>query len=226
MKLSEHPVVKGCFLLRENRFIARVRLENGEEERVHVPNTGRMKELLTPEAAVLLSYDPAPHRKTAYTLIAAEYQGIWVSVHAVKANALAAEWLAVQPGISDVKREVTYGSSRFDLGCRKDGKQAYFEVKSVNLVVDGAARFPDAPTTRGVKHLKELQKAQSEGFSAGIIFVIQRQDAAFFEPNRATDPAFSDQLKICADQGMEIRALRCVLTENSISIEKEIPISV
>lgn len=226
MKISEHPIVKGCFLLRENRFIALVRLEDGTTERVHVPNTGRMKELLVPEAAVLLSYDPAPHRKTAYTLEAVNYHHFWVSVHAVQANALAAEWIGRQPDVTDVKREVSYGSSRFDLGVIKNGQQAYFEVKSVNLVVNGTALFPDAPTTRGVKHLKELIKARDEGFSTGIIFVVMREDAVNFMPNHRTDPEFSKQLEICKAQNIEMHALRCRVTENSIHFEEEIPISV
>ncbi len=225
--LSEYPLVEGQFVARPNRFIAEVSVEiNGLKENVkaHVPNTGRMQELLVPGAAVRMAYAPSSKRKTDYTLLSVRYKGIWVCVYAVMANALAYTYLQSFPNIKDLKREVRYKNSRFDLAFSQDGEKCLYEVKSANLVVDGCAMFPDAPTERGAKHLEELMEALDDHYRTGVFFVIQREDAVFFMPNKKTDPRFAALLKRCQIKGVEIRALRCRVDETEIIIEEEIPV--
>lgn len=229
MKYTETGrMVDGFFAARPNRFIALVRLTpKGEAIRAHVPNTGRMEELLTEGAPVLLAYEPAPSRKTDYTLKAVCYNGLWVCVHATLANALAFDYMAGQRGVSDLRREVTYKNSRFDLGYYDNdrGCPALCEVKSVNLVEEGTALFPDAPTARGSKHLVELMAAHvQDHYHGGVIFVVQREDCDAFAPNEKQDPAFAAHLREARQQGIAVRALRCRLTLQDISIDCEIPV--
>ena len=227
LPLSTFPVVSGTFLRRPNRFIAEVVVKKdglSQEVKAHVPNTGRMRELLVFGAAVKLAYAPSPKRKTDYTLLAVEYGGVWVCVHATMANALAFAYVQGLPGIENVRREVAYRHSRFDLAFTSEGKNCLWEVKSANLVVDGCAMFPDAPTERGAKHLEELMAALNEGYQAGVFFVVQREDAAFFAPNSATDPVFAALLRRGKMRGLDIRALRCKVEDASILIQGEIPV--
>lgn len=225
MKLSKFPLVNGTFISRPNRFIAHVMIEK-EEKIAHVPNTGRMGELLVPGVSVVLAYNPSPNRKTDYTLLLVKNKGCWVSVHSVFANKIAYAYLKEQEGVTELRQEVTYGNSRFDLACRVHGKKALFEVKSVNLVIDEVAMFPDAPTERGSKHLGELIEAQKEGYKTGVIFVIQRKDAKSFRPNKKMDPKFAGLLGQCHSLGIEIRALSCDIDGVNIEIVKELPIYV
>ncbi|MEF9919133.1 MAG: DNA/RNA nuclease SfsA [Eubacterium sp.] len=227
MNLSDFPIVEGNFISRPNRFIARVMIVDGDVEReitAHVPNTGRMSELLVSGARVKMAYNPAPYRKTDYTLLTVKFNEIWVCVHSTIANALAFEYMKAQPGVNALKREVTYGNSRFDLAFEKEGYSCLYEVKSANLVIGSTAMFPDAPTERGSKHLEELMKAYESGHMAGVLFVIQREDAEFFMPNKKTDPKFSNLLKKSFDLGLDIHALRCLIDGNTIVIDSEIPI--
>lgn len=225
VKLSNFPLVNGIFISRPNRFIAKVMI-NQEEIIAHVPNTGRMSELLVPGVRAVLAWNPAPHRKTDYTLVLVEKNGRWVSIHSVLANQIAYAFLKAQSDVSEIKQEITYGNSRFDLACYRGGKYYYYEVKSVNLVVDAVAMFPDAPTLRGSKHLAELIKAQNEGYGTGVIFVIQRSDAKSFQPNQIMDPEFSRLLGQCHSLGMDIRALSCDIDGVNIEIIKELPVTV
>ncbi len=211
-------------MARPNRFIATVKVGDQEVVTAHVPNTGRMKELLVPGAPVLLAYQPSPKRKTDYTLLLIKYQGVWVGIHSTMANAIGAAYMASLPGVENLRREVSYGNSRFDLAFDYRGVPALYEVKSANLVVNHTAMFPDAPTVRGSKHLKELMKAQEEGYHGGILFVVQRNDAQAFTPNADTDPEFAQNLRRCAKAGLDIRALRCTMEGDEITIENEIPV--
>ncbi|MEG0376952.1 MAG: DNA/RNA nuclease SfsA, partial [Eubacterium sp.] len=209
------------------RFIARVMIAEGGIEReimAHVANTGRMSELLVPGAPVKMAYHKAPHRKTDYTLLTVRFEGSWVCIHSTMANKLAFDYMEKQPGVEALKREVTYGNSRFDLAFEKEGYTCFYEVKSANLVIGGTAMFPDAPTERGRKHLEELMKAYESGHKAGVLFVVQREDAQFFMPNKSTDPLFAALLKQCSDKGIDIRALRCFVDGNTIAIDSEIPV--
>lgn len=224
MLLSEDPIVEGFFLKRPNRFIAHILCMDKTEVIAHVPNTGRMGELLIPGVRVKMAWHPSEKRKTDYTLLAVLYRDTWVCVYAAMANAIAAEYMAGQPDISDLKREVAYGNSRFDLGFIRCGVPALAEVKSVNLVIDGKAMFPDAPTSRGSKHLIELMKARREGYEAGVLFVVMRSDADDMMPNRETDPVFAAHLAQCQAQGVWVKAIRCRIEENEIRIDRPIPV--
>ena len=225
VKLSRFPLVSGVFLSRPNRFIARVMIDQ-EETIAHVPNTGRMSELLIPGVRAILSWNPSPQRKTDDTLILVEKDGRWVCVHSVLANQAATEYLFAQSDVSELKQEVTDGNSRFDLACYRVGKFFFYEVKWVNLLVGNIALFPDAPTERGSKHLAELIKAQTEGYGAGVIFVVQRNDATSFKANAAMDPEFAGLLDQCHSLGIEIRALSCDIDGVNIEIIGELPVNV
>ena len=225
MKLSKFPLVSGIFLSRPNRFIAKVMIDQ-EEKVAHVPNTGRMGELLVPGVRAVLAWNPAPHRKTDYTLILVENMGCWVGVHSVLANQVAYEYFNAQSDVSELKQEVTYGKSRFDLACFRGAQPYFYEVKSVNQLAGDTAVFPDAPTERGSKHLAELIKAQKEGYGVGVVFIIQRNDATSFRANTDMDPKFSSLLDQCHNLGIEIRALSCDIDGVNIKIIGELPVNV
>ena len=219
-------LVEACFVARLNRFAAEVQV-GGRPERVHVPNSGRMRELLRPGARVLL----APRdgvRRTAFDLVLVQQGECLVSVDARLPPALVAEALDAGPlpGLGPfhaLHREVPLGHSRLDL--RADGHQGtwYIETKSVTLVRDGVALFPDAPTSRGARHLLELEAAVGQGFHAAVVFVIQRGDGGLFRPNEATDPVFAAALRRAAP-AVAVLAYRCRVTEEEVAIEARVPV--
>lgn len=228
MRLFENNKVEGKFLKRVNRFIAEVEI-HGKVHQVHVPNTGRMKELLVKGARVLLKYHPAPHKKTSYSLISVEKNGVLVCIDSRIANQLFFDYLSNGESedflhIRDLKREVRYGNSRFDIAFLEDDQQVLIEIKSVNLVKDSIAMFPDAPTTRGNKHVQELMVAQGRGIKTGVIFIIQRPDATRFLPYWNMDPNFSQSLLKAYSQGVLVKAFDCQVDEESIKISHEMPI--
>jgi sugar fermentation stimulation protein A len=231
MKISPYPVVDGRFVKRKNRFVAEVRLEKVEQiVEAHVPNTGRMKELLIEGAKVGLAYSPSPKRKTAYTLITVFHHNVWVCIEAVAANRLVYQDLMHRHDIEDLKREVKYQDSRFDLARKDQNGFGFIEIKSVNFVIESAdhrnrcACFPDAPTKRGTKHLEELISGYKEHFNNALYFVVQRNDADCLVPNQKTDPQFSKMLFQAQSVGMEIHAFLCDVDKNDLVISKEIPI--
>lgn len=223
MKLSTSPLVEGQFVKRPNRFIGEVMIA-GQMTKVHIPNTGRMAELLVPGASVKLSYCPNPGRKTDYTLMMVHYHDVWVVIHSTIANALVLEYYQSIAGISELKREVTFDKSRFDLSYRRDSQLFFCEIKSVNLVVKGTALFPDAPTERGKKHLRELMKAKRQGYGAETFFVVQRSDAFQFSANAATDPEFAETLAEARGAGVIVRAFKCVIGDDDMHIDHELPV--
>ena len=218
-----HP---GVFQARPNRFIAWVELE-GETCRCHVPNTGRLRELLIPGARVWCQYHPAPGRKTALTLLAVDHRGTVVNIDSQVPNRLAADFvrsggLGLMP--DRVQPERTFGDSRLDLYYEAGPVRGFAEVKGVTLNEDGTDRFPDAPTERGAKHLYSLVRAVEAGYRAAALFVIQRGDLTRFEPNQARDPAFAQALREAAAQGVEVRALICTVTPGALEITGEVPV--
>ena len=218
-----HP---GVFQARPNRFIAMVELD-GETRRCHVPNTGRLRELLLPGAVVWCQFHPEPGRKTAWTLLAVEHRGTVVNIDSQIPNRLAAAFvrsggLGLMP--DRVQPERTFGDSRLDLYYEAGPVRGFAEVKGVTLNEDGTARFPDAPTERGVKHLHSLVRAVEAGYRAAALFVIQRSDVTRFEPNQARDPAFARALREAAAQGVEVRALICTVTPGALEITGEVPV--
>lgn len=227
----EHTV-PAVFIERVNRFIAYASID-GVRVKCHVKNTGRCRELLLPEAKLILQHHPgalANGRKTEYSLINVCKQmphgPELVNMDSQAPNQAAAEWLlgGGLGGVTDVRREVTYGNSRFDLTFMQDGTRSYMEVKGVTLEQDGVARFPDAPTERGIKHLKELEHAAAEGYRAYALFVIAMKGVRSFEPNMATHPAFGEALAHAAASGVQILAYDCTVTEDSLTIDAPIPV--
>ncbi len=213
-------VVKGIFLSRPNRFIAKV-LVDGEEETVHVKNTGRCRELLTDKAEVFLSLSSNPERKTKYDLISVIKGNKLINMDSQIPNDVAGEWLKKGNFFSEnavIKREVTYGKSRFDFYIEDNGEKIFLEVKGVTLENEGVAMFPDAPTERGVKHINELVSAVENGYKGYILFVIQMEEVHLFKPNDITHKAFGDALRNAEKSGVEIIAMNCKVTENSIEI--------
>ncbi len=221
-------VVKGVFLNRPNRFIAQV-LIDGNEQTVHVKNTGRCKELLVKGNEVWLQKSDNPLRKTAYDLICVKKGDLLINMDSQIPNAVAAEWLKKGNLFSKaavIKREVTFGKSRFDLFAVENCRKAFIEVKGVTLEKDGVASFPDAPTERGIKHINELISCVESGFEAYIIFVIQMKGVHLFKPNYETDQEFGQALKKAQKRGVRVIALDCVVTENSIEADSFIDLQI
>ena len=212
-------MVSGRFLARPNRFIAHVEI-GGSKEIVHVKNTGRCRELLTVGAEVWCRFDPNPARKTHYDLITVRKSDRLINMDSQAPNAAAKEWL-LSGGLGDIqnlKAESFHGDSRFDFSFTKDGKTCYLEVKGVTLENDGVCAFPDAPTERGVKHLRGLAALAQQGYGAYVLFVIQMPDVKYLHPNDATDPAFGAALRDAAAAGVQILAMDCAVTENTMDI--------
>lgn len=220
-------MIEGRFIRRRNRFIAEVAI-NEQMETVHVRNTGRLRELFIEGVPVLLEPSSNPERKTRYSLICVQKNGQWVNVDSTAPNQIVEEMVRSGRLFSDVthvKREKTFGNSRFDLYVEHGGQKHYIEVKGVTLEADGVARFPDAPTERGIKHIRELVEAKRQGYGASIIFVIQMKGVRRFEPNRATHAAFADALQEAAAAGVEILAFDCIVTGDFLAGDLSIPVN-
>ena len=224
-------VVKGRFLSRPNRFIAHVEL-GGETLVCHVKNTGRCRELLVPGRTVWLAEGTCPARKTKYDLIGVEKPipgGVLpVNMDAQAPNQVFRGWAAAG-GLGFVpallRPEVRFGESRFDFYW-EDGpdRRGFWEIKGVTLEEDGVARFPDAPTLRGVKHLEELIRAREAGYEAGVCFVVQMPGMRWVEPNDATHPQFGRALRRAAEAGVRVLALECRVEPDQLEITGEVPV--
>ncbi len=229
MKYSN--IEKGIFLSRPNRFIAQAEI-NGEAHTVHVKNTGRCKELLTAGAAVYLERSDNPARKTLYDLIAVEKprvnkEPLLINMDSQIPNACAEEWLKKGTLFSPnaiIRREVTFGKSRFDFYIEDGERKIFLEVKGCTLENNGIAAFPDAPTERGVKHIKELIACRQSGYEAYILFVIQMKEITRFSPNDTTHKEFGETLRQAQKSGVTVLAYDCVVTPESIEIDKEIEV--
>ena len=221
----EH-IVTGTFISRPNRFIAMVDI-SGTIERCHVKNTGRCRELLVPGAKVYLSVPENRERSTKYDLIAVMKGDRLINMDSQIPNAAAAEGLGRIPmfsGVRTIRREYVYGDSRIDIYA-EDGDNRYLvEVKGVTLEDDGVVRFPDAPTERGVKHIRELIGSMGDGYVPCLLFVIQMDDVLYFEPNRLTDPEFADALKEASDAGVNILAYTCTVTPDSMVLKDPVEV--
>ena len=216
-------IVPGVFHARPNRFIAHIEI-NGQAEVCHVKNTGRCRDLLPTGAKVWCQRSDNPNRKTKYDLITVQKGDRLINMDSQAPNAAAKEWL-LSGGlgeITDLRPETFYGDSRFDFSFQKDGKLCYLEVKGVTLETDGICAFPDAPTQRGAKHLKELTHAAEEGFGAYVLFVIQMADVQYLHPNDETDPAFGAALRHAAENGVNILAMDCTVTHDTMIIRQPV----
>lgn len=214
------------FIRRLNRFVAEVRL--GEENILcHVKNTGRCRELLTEGAVVYLEDSGNTARKYPYSLIAVKKGKRLVNMDSQAPNKAVGEWLlggGLFPDVTLVKAEQTYGHSRFDFACEHGGKRAFIEVKGVTLERDGVVLFPDAPTERGTKHIRELIRCAEEGYEAYLVFVVQMRGVSYFRPNDETDPDFAAALREAAAGSVKIIALDCEVTPDSMVIRDSVQI--
>ncbi len=218
-------MVPGIFLRRPNRFIAHI-LINGKEEICHVKNTGRCRELLPEGAQVWCQESSNPARKTRFDLITVKKGHRLINMDSQAPNAAAKQWLLSGGlgSITDLQGEYTHGDSRFDFSFLLDGKRCFLEVKGVTLETGGVCAFPDAPTQRGVKHLKGLAQAAKDGFGAYVLFVIQMSDVQYLRPNDDTDPAFGAALRMAKESGVQILAMDCAVTEDSMVIRTPVEV--
>ena len=223
--MQYNTMVPGKFLARPNRFIAHIEI-NSQAEVCHVKNTGRCRELLPHGAQVWCQVSDDPKRKTKYDLITVQKGHRLINMDSQVPNAAAKEWL-LSGGlgkIENLRPETTHGESRFDFSFRKDGKICFLEVKGVTLETDGVCAFPDAPTQRGVKHLRELTQAVRDGYGAYVLFVIQMSDVKYLHPNDATDPDFGKALREAAAAGVTVLAMDCTITPDTMTIRTPVKV--
>ena len=215
----------GTFLSRPNRFIAHVEI-GGQAEVVHVKNTGRCRELLPAGAEVWCQRSDNPARKTKYDLITVRKGQRLINMDSQAPNAAAKEWL--QSGglgeIENLRTETVHGDSRFDFSFTRNGQQCFLEVKGVTLENDGVCAFPDAPTERGAKHLRGLAEAAGEGYGAYVLFVIQMADVEYLHPNDLTDPNVGKALREAAANGVQVIAMDCAVTVDSMEIRNPVAV--
>lgn len=223
-------VVPALFLARPNRFIAEILIE-GAAYNAHVKNTGRCRELLVPGCTVYVQHHSSAHRKTAYSLIAVDKNDRLINMDSQAPNRVVAE--AFQKGFRlpfmdvsplSIRPEVTVGDSRLDFLAEYENQRCYIEVKGVTLEEDGVVRFPDAPTDRGVRHLRQLCALREEGYEACALFVIQMEAVSYLTPNDITHPAFGDALREAADSGVHVLAYSCTVTPDSITLGSPVPV--
>ncbi|HSP48290.1 MAG TPA: DNA/RNA nuclease SfsA [Clostridiaceae bacterium] len=220
--------VKALFINRPDRFRAYVELE-GEVHLVHVPNTGRNREILVPGTTVVLRKEDGATRKTRFSLIAGYKGDMLINIDSQIPNHVVEEALLMGKipellGYSRISREKTYGNSRFDFLLEQGEEKFFLEVKGVTLEEGGIASFPDAPTERGTKHVHELIAAKKEGHGAGILFLIQIEKVTHFTPAKLLDPVFEQAVKAARDNGVMILAYNCLVTENSLDLLGPVPV--
>jgi sugar fermentation stimulation protein A len=233
-RLEESSVTYGAVIYAEwiervNRFLARVCVD-GQVELVHVKNTGRLRELFVQGTEVALEVADHTNRKTRYSVVAVRTGNQWVNVDSQAPNqvvveSLLAGKLAEFGIVSAVAREARYGQSRFDIYYESPDAQGFIEVKGVTLVEDGVARFPDAPTVRGTKHVCELVDAVRSGYRGAVLFLIQREDARAFTPHREMDPKFSEALEFAAKSGVHVLAFGCIVEADKIQLGSPLPVN-
>lgn len=224
-------IKEGVFLSRPNRFIAYVMVD-GREEKCHVKNTGRCRELLVPGCKVYLEESENPNRSTRFDLVATEKKigdsSILINMDSQAPNSVVEEWLRKGELFGEkieVKREVTYSDSRFDFSITDEsGRITFLEVKGCTLEKNGVVMFPDAPTERGVKHVKELIKAKKEGYGAYILILVQMCGVKYFVPNWDTHPAFGEALREAERNGVVILCYDSIVTLDSITLFKSVPV--
>lgn len=218
-------IAEAAFLRRLNRFVAEVAID-GRVERVHVMNTGRCAELLVPGYRVILARSDNPNRRTRFDLVAVWKGGRLINMDSMAPNRAAGEWLSAGGlgHLENLRAEVTAGDSRFDFAATQDGRPVYIEVKGCTLEQDGVARFPDAPTQRGLKHVRGLTALARQGCRCAVLIVVQMKGVQRFEPNWDTHPAFGSALIEAREAGVEIVAVDCEVIPGSVRIDSRIPV--
>lgn len=227
--IYDGKILQGKFVSRKNRFIAEVEVD-GEIVLSHLKNTGRMRELLVKGATCYIMEAKNPNRKTKYDFLSIDHKGRLINLDSQVPNKVIADGfingqISGWEDIDFLKREVTVGSSRLDMVIEKCGDRLYVEVKGVDLMLGkGRASFPDAPTTRGSKHLKELASLVEAGAKAMVIFCLHRDDAVDFRPNYKMDPEFFNNFYDALDKGVEARAYTCKVGPAYIELDRQIKI--
>ena len=219
-------IEEAVFKERPNRFIAYVETRNGREI-CHVKNTGRCKELLQPDATIYVQRNDNPARKTKLDLIGVKKNQYLINMDSQAPNVAVKEWLKAGNLFSETAKiypEKKYGDSRFDFYIEDGERKAFMEVKGVTLESDGVCAFPDAPTERGVKHIRELIKCMEEGYEAYILFVIQMSPVKYLKPNDVTHKAFGDALREAKKAGVHVLARDCKITIDSMEIMNEVEV--
>ena len=220
---------RGRFIARPNRFIALVEIA-GNIERAHVPNTGRLRELLLPGTEVLVSGHVSDSRSTAYSLRLIRQRDHWVCIDSASANTVAEEalargWIPELSGYTSFRREVMAGGSRFDFLLSGE-RPCWVEVKGVTLVENGWAAFPDAPTERGRRHIAELVERRRAGEAAAVLFIVQNPSGEVFRPRHETDPAFAALIRRAAHWGVRILAYRLMVNEEEMTVADRLPVRI
>lgn len=224
--MKYNNIFKGVFLERPNRFIAYCEI-NGRKETVHVKNTGRCREILVPGAECYFEKSANPERKTQYDLVTVKKGSRLINIDSQAVNKVFLEFL--QSGklfddITYIKPETVFGKSRIDIYLERGDRKVFIEVKGVTLENENAVSFPDAPTDRGTKHIKELMEAHRQGYETYIAFVVQMKGVKYFTPHDETDPVFGRTLREAEKMGVKPIAFDCRVTENEISIEDSVEI--
>ena len=225
-KMKYENIIKARFISRPNRFIAEVEID-GNIEIAHVKNTGRCKELLTEGTTVYVQKSDNPARKTKYDLITVVKNGMLINMDSQAPNKVFGEWVSQGNFAADVdliKPECKYGNSRFDFYIEAGGRKIFAEIKGVTLEEEGIVMFPDAPTERGIKHIKELCECVKNGYEGYIFFIIQMEQCKYFTPNKATHTEFAEALKKASECGVNIKAMNCNVTKDELIILKEVEI--
>lgn len=217
---------KGTFISRPNRFIANVMID-GREEVCHVKNTGRCRELLVEGCTVWLEHSDSESRKTAFDLVAVEKGHRLINMDSQAPNKAVVEWLREKKPFGEgfcVYPERKYGNSRFDFYMESQNRKIFMEVKGCTLEKDGVVLFPDAPTLRGVKHIRELSRCLDEGYEAYIMILVQMSDVKYFTPNYDTHPEFGEALEKAAQKGVKILCYDCDVTPDSMTVGKPVEV--
>lgn len=219
-------IMEGRFESRPNRFIAYVNLA-GKLEKVHVKNTGRCRELLTPQAVVYLEKSLNPDRSTAYDLVAVRKGERIINMDSQAPNQAVKEWLLAGGLFSDVtlvRPETGYGKSRFDFYVETPERKVFIEVKGVTLEQDNVVLFPDAPSERAVRHVQELTEAVRSGYESYLIFLVQMENVEYFTPNRETQPEFAEALEKARQAGVKLLAYDTLVTPDSMKVNRPVPV--
>ena len=224
-------LVHGTLLRRYKRFLADVKLDDGSTVLAHCTNSGAMTSCLENGAEVFLTPVNDPKRKTKFTWEMIKIDGSWVGINTGVPNILAYEAIKNHeiPGLdaySTVRREVTFGDSRFDVFAENEREKCFVEVKNVTLKVGNYARFPDAVTTRGRKHLNTLMEVKQQNMRAVMLYIVQRTDVAIFAPAATIDPGYAQTLKIAIDSGVEVIAMQAKVTPHEIRLTHPLPVEI
>jgi sugar fermentation stimulation protein A len=223
------PLIHGMLIQRYKRFLADIKLDNGDVVVAHCTNSGTMKSCLETGAEVYVSPVTDPNRKTKFTWEMILINGKWVGINTAWPNLLAFEAIKNNKipklsGYTLVKREVTFGDSRFDVYCENTHEKCFVEVKNVTLKEGDFALFPDAVTSRGTKHLQTLIEAKNQGYRAVMLYIVQRTDVSKFGPASSIDPQYADALQTAVENGVEVMVMQALVSPQSILLTKDLPV--